>query len=86
MHYEIRRSHRMKKHKFGVTCLGVLFVKSVLVPPEHLKLCVDVSCLECTGMQYVTRRSHRMQKPMFRVTCPNSVFIKSVLVPPEHEK
>jgi hypothetical protein len=25
------------KHKFGVTCLGVLFLESVLVPPKHEK-------------------------------------------------
>jgi hypothetical protein len=32
MLYVTRRSHRMQKHKFGVTCPSVLFVESVLVP------------------------------------------------------
>jgi hypothetical protein len=27
----------MQKHKFNVSCSGVLFVESVLVPPEHEK-------------------------------------------------
>jgi hypothetical protein len=30
-------THRMQKHKFGVTCPSALFVESVLVPPEHEK-------------------------------------------------
>jgi hypothetical protein len=37
MHYVTRRSHLMQKHKFGVTCSGTLFVKSVPVPHEHEK-------------------------------------------------
>jgi hypothetical protein len=37
MHYVIRRSHRMQKHKFGVTCPGALFVEYVPVPPKHEK-------------------------------------------------
>jgi hypothetical protein len=37
MHYVTSRSHRMQKHKFGVTCSGVLFLKSVSIPPEHEK-------------------------------------------------
>jgi hypothetical protein len=32
-----RRSHRMQKHKFDVTCPVVLFVESVPVPPKHEK-------------------------------------------------
>jgi hypothetical protein len=35
MHYVPRRSHRMQKHKFGITYHGVLFVQSVPVKPEH---------------------------------------------------
>jgi hypothetical protein len=35
MHYVTRQSHRMQKHKFGVTYPGVLYVESVPVPPEH---------------------------------------------------
>jgi hypothetical protein len=28
----------MQKHKFGVTCPGALFMKSVQVPPEYEKI------------------------------------------------
>jgi hypothetical protein len=31
------RSHRMQKHKFGVTSSSSLFVESVQAPPEHEK-------------------------------------------------
>jgi hypothetical protein len=37
MHYVTHRSHRKQKDKFGVTSLSVLFVKSILVLPEHEK-------------------------------------------------
>jgi hypothetical protein len=37
MHYVTHRTHWMQKHKFGVTCVGTLFVQSVPVPPEHEK-------------------------------------------------
>jgi hypothetical protein len=45
-----RRSHRMQKHKFGVTCPDALFVEIVL----------RVSCHGRIEMHYVTCRSHRM--------------------------
>jgi hypothetical protein len=86
MHYVTYRSHRMQKHKFGVTCPGALFVESVPVPPEHEQLCVDVSRPGCTRMHYVTHRSHRMQKYKFGVTCPDMLFMKTAPGPPEHEK
>jgi hypothetical protein len=35
MHYVTHKSHRMQKHKFGITCLGMLFVESVHFPPER---------------------------------------------------
>jgi hypothetical protein len=35
MHYVTRRSHRMQKHKFDVTCPDKFFVELVSVPPEH---------------------------------------------------
>jgi hypothetical protein len=37
MHYVTRRSHRMQKQKFGVTCPNAIFVDSVPVRPEHEK-------------------------------------------------
>jgi hypothetical protein len=37
MHYMTHKSHRMEKHKFGVTCPSALFVKSILVTLEHEK-------------------------------------------------
>jgi hypothetical protein len=62
MHYVTRISHRMQKHKFGITYPEALFVKSVPVPPEHEKLCVDVSRPRCTAMHYMNHRSRKMQK------------------------
>jgi hypothetical protein len=75
-----------KKHKCGTSCPEALFVKSVLVPPEHEKYCIDVSHPRRTEMHYVTCRSHRMQKQKFNVTCHITIFMESVPVPPEHEK
>jgi hypothetical protein len=34
MHYMTRRSHRMHKHKFGVTCHDALFMKAVHSHPS----------------------------------------------------
>jgi hypothetical protein len=49
MHYVTRRSHRMQKHNFGITCPIALFMESALGPPKHEKYFVEVSCLKCTG-------------------------------------
>jgi hypothetical protein len=35
MPYVSHSSHRMQKHKFGVTSPDVLFVESEPVPPQH---------------------------------------------------
>jgi hypothetical protein len=86
MHYVRCRSHRMQKQKFNATCPNTSFVESVPVPPEHEKLCVDISHLGRTGVHYVTRRSHRMQKNKFGTTCLEMLFVKAVPVPPKHEK
>jgi hypothetical protein len=86
MHYFTSISHQMQKYKFGVTCPSKLFVDSVLVPPEHAELCIDISHLGCTGMHYVTRKSHWMQQHKLGVTCLNALFVESTLVPPGHEK
>jgi hypothetical protein len=32
-----RRSHRMQKHKFGVTCPAALFLETALGPPDQEK-------------------------------------------------
>jgi hypothetical protein len=85
MHYVTRRSHRMQKYKFNVTCPGVLFMESTLGPPEHEKECVDISCPNHIGLLYMIHRSHRMQKHKFDVTCLDTLFVESVLVPPGHE-
>jgi hypothetical protein len=74
MHYVTRRSYRMQKHKFGVMCTSVLFVESVPVPPQHKKLCIDVSHTGHTGMHCMTRKSHRMQKHKFSIMCPSTFF------------
>jgi hypothetical protein len=34
-YYVTQRSHRMQKHKFGITYPSALFVGSELVPSEH---------------------------------------------------
>jgi hypothetical protein len=65
----------MQKHNFGVTCLGVLFVESIPVPPENEKYCIDVSRPGHTRMHYVTRKSHWMEKHKFSVTCPSALFM-----------
>jgi hypothetical protein len=85
-HYVTHRSHRIQKHKFGVTCPIALFVGILPVPPEHEKQCITILYLGRTRMHYVTHRSHRMQKHVFNITCPNAFFAEFVLVPPNHEK
>jgi hypothetical protein len=74
MHYVARRSHRMQKHKFDITCPDALSVKSILVPPEHERYWVDVSWP--TGMHYMTHRSKQIQKYKFNVMCPDALFVK----------
>jgi hypothetical protein len=86
MHHVTRRSHRMQKHKFGVTCPGVLFIETALGLPQHEKWCIDVSCPVRTGMHYVTHKSHWMQKHKLSVTCPHVLFMETTPGPPDHEK
>jgi hypothetical protein len=76
MHYVTSRSQRMQKHKFGVTCLGALFMETTPDPPEHEKGCIDVSCPKCTRIHNVTGRSHWMQKYKFGVTCLARAFCR----------
>jgi hypothetical protein len=59
----------MQKQNYGITSPGALFVESEPVPPEHEKLCVDVSRHRCIRMHYVIHRSHQMQKHKFCVMC-----------------
>jgi hypothetical protein len=84
MHYVTHKSHRMQKHKFGVTCPGVLFVESIPVPPKH-ENSVNVSRRGSIRMPYMAHRSHRMQKHKFGVTCPGVLFVESIPVPSEYE-
>jgi hypothetical protein len=86
MHYVTHRSHRMQKHKFYVMCPDVLLMETASAPPEHEKLCIDVSWLGRTRMHYMTRRSHRIQKHNLYVTCPDALFWETTLGPPENEK
>jgi hypothetical protein len=37
MHYVTCRSKRMLKHKFGVSCPGVLFIETAPGPPDNEK-------------------------------------------------
>jgi hypothetical protein len=84
MHYVTHRSTRMQKHMFDVMCPSALFIKSILVPPEHEKYSVDV--WRCTGMHYVTHRSHKMQKHKFSVMCLGALFMETTPGPSEHKK
>jgi hypothetical protein len=86
MNYMTRRSHEMRKHKFGGTYSGTLFVETAPVLPNHEKLCLEVSRPGFTGIYYVIRRSHQMPKHMFGVTCPDVLFMETAPDPPEHEK
>jgi hypothetical protein len=72
MHYVTRICHRMRKHKFDVTHADELLMDKEPVPPEHEKLCVDVSHHGGAGMHYVTRKYHQMQKHKFIVSCPEA--------------
>jgi hypothetical protein len=86
MHYVTHSSHRMEKEKFGVTCPDALFVKAIVVPREHEKVCIDVSCPVRTEIPYVTDISHKMQKHKYSANCSDALFVKSVSVPIEHDK
>jgi hypothetical protein len=59
MHYVTRISHQMQKHPDAIN--DMIFLESIPVPPEHEKLCVDISHPRCIETHYVTRRSHGMQ-------------------------
>jgi hypothetical protein len=85
MHYVTRRSHRMQKHKFGITSPGKLFMETALGPLENDK-CIVVLRPDHTGMHYVTHRSHRMQKHKCGITCPDALFLKTAPGPPGYEK
>jgi hypothetical protein len=74
-----RRSHRMQKYKFDVTCPGTFF--AISVPPEHEKYCVNVSLPGCTAMHNVTRKPDQMQKHKFGLTCLIVFFVESGPVP-----
>jgi hypothetical protein len=76
----------MQKHKFGVTCLGALFVETALCPPEHEKWCIDFFRLGRTSTHYVTRRSLSMEKHKFGVTCSSVLLVESVPIRCDHEK
>jgi hypothetical protein len=56
----IRRSIRMQKHKFSVTCPDAIFMGSALDPPEHEKKCVTVLCPGCTQKHCMSHRWCRM--------------------------
>jgi hypothetical protein len=75
MHCMTHRSHQIQKHKFSVTCLGPLFMKTKLSPPELEKYCVDVSQPGHTGMYFVTCNYHRMQKHKVSPMCLDALFL-----------
>jgi hypothetical protein len=53
MNYMTYISHRMQKHKFGITCPGALFVATASGPHKHEKLFIDDLRPGCTEMHYV---------------------------------
>jgi hypothetical protein len=65
MYYVTHISHWMQKHMFGVTCPGVLFMKTALGPAEHEKWCIDVSRPRRIGIHNVTSRPHQMKNTSF---------------------
>jgi hypothetical protein len=50
MYYVKYKFHPIQKHKFSVMYPGAHFVESVLIPPRHVKYCVNVSHPGRTGM------------------------------------
>jgi hypothetical protein len=62
----------MQKHKFDVTRADALFMETKPVPPEHEKLCENISRRRGARMHYVTRRYHRMEKHKFAISCPEA--------------
>jgi hypothetical protein len=76
----------MEKHKFGVTCHDMLFMKTAPVTPKHEKYYIDVSHPGRTRMRYITHRSDWMQKHKFGMMRPSALFIESLPSPPKHEK
>jgi hypothetical protein len=75
-----------EKHMFSITCPDTLFMETTPGPPEHEKLCVDVSHPIPTEMDYVTRRSHRKEEHQFGVTCPDVLLVESTPVLRKYEK
>jgi hypothetical protein len=76
MFYVTRRSHRMPKDKFDVTCPNAIFMETTLGPHENEKYLVDVLHPGRIGMRYMTRRSYRTDKHKFGVTCPDVHFME----------
>jgi hypothetical protein len=76
----------MQKQKFSVTCPDVLFLKSVLVPPEQEKESVNVLSPDAPECTMLPADPSKCKKQKFGTTCPEALFVKSVLVPPELEK
>jgi hypothetical protein len=84
MHYMAYISYQMKKHKFGVRCPNVFFVKFILVPPEH-EWCHHFKY----RMQRNALRSLRNApnaKTHVRCNVSRCIFVESIPAPPEHEK
>jgi hypothetical protein len=86
MHYMNHRSLWMQKHKFDVTCPGMLIMETAPDSPKLEKECIDVLQHRFTGMHYVTHISHWMQNHKFGVTCPAVLFMETASGPPKHGK
>jgi hypothetical protein len=86
MHYVTRRSHRMQKHKFGVTCSGALFV---ILYQSHLSMKNSASMFHAADAPECTMRPvdpTGRKKHKFHIKCLGELFVISVPVSPEHGK
>jgi hypothetical protein len=99
MQYVTRRSHRMQKHKFGVTCPGVprmhrneLHDPMCFLPnPYRFHPSMKTSAMMFHGSdasECCTRPidPNGCKKHKFGLTCFGVLFVESAPVPTEHEK
>jgi hypothetical protein len=76
MHYVTHRSYRMQKHKFGMTCPGMLFTKTAPGPPS-MKNSASMFCA-LNAPEYTTwPQTPPDAKHKFSVTSPGGAVYKN---------
>jgi hypothetical protein len=74
MHYVTRRSHRMEKHKFGVTGPDALFIDTARGPAELEKSWVECDtlchCSSYSAEQYLTMYFRSLNEILASLTRP----------------